>query len=71
MAIAGLLGAMARMMGKTPRSYTEKDDVAAGVLIRYQMSPQYAKDKRSEELLANMLLSGMSPDDAAALFGRK
>ena len=70
-AMAGLLGAMARMMGKTPSSYREEDDVAAGLLIRHQMSPEYARKKEGDRMLAEMLRSGMSPDSIADLLGRE
>lgn len=71
LAMAGLLGAMARMMGQTPSSYRERDDVAAGLLIRHQMSPEYARKRESDRMLAQMLTAGMSPDSIADLFGAK
>ena len=55
-AMAGLFGAMSRMMGKSPPTYTEREDVAAGVLIQHQMTPEYERNKASEEMLAMMLL---------------
>jgi len=33
LAMDGLVGAMSRVMGQSPESYTEKEDVAAGVVI--------------------------------------
>ena len=63
LAIAGLLGAMSRMMGKSPDSYTEREDVVAGVLIKHQMSPEYEREQESKELIAALLISGMSPDN--------
>jgi len=69
MAMAGLLGAMSRMMGNSPPSYTERDDVAAGVLIRHQMSPEYAREKERDNMLADLLAGGVSPDSLAGLFG--
>ena len=70
-AMVGLLGAMARMMGQSPPSYRERDDVAAGLLIRHQMSPEYARKQESDRMLAQMLTAGMSPDSIADLFGAK
>jgi hypothetical protein len=69
LAVAGLLGAMSRLLGKSPDSYRERDDVAAGVLIRYQMSPEYQREQETRQLLAELLASGMSPDDAKTLMG--
>ena len=69
-AMAGLFGALSRMMGQSPASYTEKDDVAAGVLIRYQMNPEYQREQEGKRMVADMLRSGMSPDDVGALLGK-
>lgn len=57
-ALAGLLGALSRMMGQSPPAYTARDDVAAGILIREQLDPEYEKRKRAKEMLALMLLMG-------------
>ena len=38
-AMAGLFGAMSRIMGQLPPTYRECDDVVAGLLIKHQMSP--------------------------------
>jgi len=71
MAMLGLLGAMSRIMGKSPASYTEKDDVAAGTVIAYRMSPEYKRKKQTDEMIASMLANGMSPDDIAKLTGKR
>ena len=68
-AMAGLLGAMSRLMGQSPASYKERDDVAAGLLIKHQMSPEYAREQESKKMIAEMLAGGMSPDDVKALLG--
>jgi hypothetical protein len=68
-AMAGLFGAMSRILGQSPVSYRERDDVAAGVLIKYQMSPEGQREKESNEMLAAMLTNGMSPDDLKSLMG--
>lgn len=69
MAMAGLLGAMSRLMGKSPKSYRERDDVVAGLLIRQHMSPEYQQKQEDEALLASLLVGGMSPDDIKSLMG--
>jgi hypothetical protein len=63
MAMAGLLGAMSRLMGKSPKTYKPKDDVVAGILIKHQMTPEYRAKMASDELLVALLRAGMSPDD--------
>ena len=68
-AMAGLLGAMSRLMGQSPASYKERDDVAAGLLIKHQMSPEYASEQASKKMIAEMLAGGMSPDDVKGLLG--
>jgi len=70
MAMAGLFGALSRMLGQSPDSYTESDDVAAGVLIRHQMSPEYQREQESKRMMAEMLRNGLSPDDVGTLFGK-
>ncbi len=70
LAIAGLLGAISRLMGKSPSTYTERDDVAAGILIlQQQMTPEYKRGQESKKLMAELLLGGMSPDDIKGLMG--
>ncbi len=55
LAIAGLMGAMSRLLEQSPDNYTEREDLAAGVIIKHRMSP--------EELLVSKLESRISPDD--------
>ncbi len=69
MAVVGLLGAMSRMMGQSPASYKERDDVAAGVIIKHQMTAEYKRQQASDKMMAAMLIGGMSPDDLKELFG--
>ena len=69
LAMAGLFGAISRLMEQSPPSYREHDDVAAGVFIQHQMTPEYRRKQESKELLARLLSSGMSPDDAKAIMG--
>jgi len=70
-AMDGLFGAMSRMMGASPRSYTSRDDVASGTLLQHQVSPAGRAEKASKEMLAAMLAGGMSPDDISILLGKK
>lgn len=69
MAVVGLLGAMSRLMGQSPLTYRERDDVAAGVLIKHQMSPEGRQEQAGKKMLAEMLRGGMSPDDIKVLMG--
>ena len=69
MAIAGLFGALSREMEKSPASYTQKDDVAAGLLIKHQMSPAGQREEAGKDMLADLLIGGMSPDAVKALLG--
>lgn len=47
----------------------ECDDVAAGLLIKYQMSPDGQHEKESKEMLAQILTNGMSPNNIKSLLG--
>ena len=67
--LAGLLGAMSRLMGYSPASYTERDNMVAGMLIRHQMTPEYQQEQEAKELMAQLLTSGMSPDDVKSIMG--
>lgn len=69
MAMNGLLGAISRLMGQSPSSYREADDVVAGSLIRHQMSNEYAREQENRKMMANMLAGGMSPDDLKDFLG--
>lgn len=62
-AMAGLFGAISRIMGQSPPSFTERDDVVAGLFIRHQMSSEGRREKERKGMVAAMLASGMSLDD--------
>ena len=66
-AMAGLFGAVARMMGKS--SHDKRDDIVAGLLIVHQMTPEYRNEQESREMIASLLSSGLSPDDIRAMGG--
>lgn len=63
LAMAGLFGAMSRLLGQSPSTYRERDDVAAGLLIRHRMSPEYQHEQESKRALADLLIAGLSPDE--------
>jgi len=67
MAYAGLLGAVARAMGVS--KFDARDDVAVGVVLGYQMSPEHQAEEDALNTFANLLKAGMSPDDARSLLG--
>lgn len=69
--MAGLFGAMSRMLGQSPASYREQDDVVAGVVIRHRMSQEYKQEQAAREVLASALVAGMSPGDAKDLLGNE
>ena len=69
LAIAGLLGAMSRLLGQSPANYEERDDVADGVLIRHQMTPKYQREQDGKKMMAEMLRGGISPDELKNLLG--
>lgn len=59
MAMAGLFGALTRMMGYS--SHDERDDVVAGLLIVHQMTPEYRNEQESRKLIAAFLQCGSNP----------
>jgi hypothetical protein len=69
MAMAGLFGALSRMMGKL--SHDERDDVAAGLLIVHQTTPEYRNEQESRQMIASLLSSGISPDTIRDMFTAK
>jgi hypothetical protein len=60
-ALYAIMGALAREMGRNPHG--PKDDVVAGMLLMAE-----PKDNSG---LAMALAMGLSPDDIAALFGKR
>ena len=66
-ALAGIFGACARALGQS--RHNPHDDVAAGVLIRHQMTPEYKRKQQADELMAELLINGFSPDDLKAIIG--
>lgn len=67
LAMAGLLGAMSRLLRRSPSSYRERDDVAAGVVLRHRMSPEFRQEQKAKRMMANLLASGLSPDEVKDL----
>lgn len=65
LALSGLFGAVARMMGKS--NHAERDDVVAGVVIQHQVSEEGRREQEAEAALVELLRAGMSPDDISRL----
>ncbi len=65
-AIWKLLGCISRELGKSPRSYTERDDMAAGALIMHRKEEDHFR-----KLLVNMLIGGADPDALGDLFKKE
>jgi hypothetical protein len=65
LAMAGLFGAMSRMLGQ--HAFDPRDDVAVGMLIRHRMTPEYAAQQQSKSMLADLLAQGVSPDDLTSI----
>lgn len=68
-AIALLMGALSRELKQSPQNYKERDDLAAGILIKHRMSPEGQAEKENNKLIASMLLEGLSPDTVKDLLG--
>lgn len=60
LAMAGLFGAIGRAMGIN--KHLPKDDVAAGVVLRHQASPEFEHVKKMDEMLASAISAGIPPD---------
>ena len=74
-ALAILFGAVAREAGKAgigplarPHRYTERDDMALGLLIQDEIENGDARRERNAALAA-LLGLGISPDELKELFG--
>jgi len=67
--MAGLFGAMSRLLGQSPATYKEHDDVVAGLVIKHRMSHKYKREQENSKLLAEMLTNGMNPNDIEGLLG--
>lgn len=62
MAMIGLLGAAVRLLGKSPHGCDERDDVAVGLVVQHRMSSEYTRTQQANDMLAEMLVSGISPE---------
>jgi len=62
--MAGLVGAMARLSGQTPPTYTERDDIAVGLYIQGQPQREAQRDA-----IGMLFALGLSPEDMAGFLG--
>lgn len=75
--MASLVGALARAMrdngmgGPSPAFQQRRDDVAVGMLLMHEMSPEGQRQRETDHMLAEMLRAGIGPDTLASLFGRR
>ena len=66
--VTGIFGAIAQALSGTRYGGDPVgNDIAAGTLVRYQMSPEWQAKRASDKLLASLLMAGLSPDDIQAL----
>lgn len=66
--MTGLFGAIAQaLQGTHYGGDPVGNDIAAGLLVRHQMSPEGQAKRESDRLLAQMLMAGLSPDDIGSL----
>lgn len=64
-AVAGCIGAIARMMGNTAHTdYADdpKIDVPVGMYIKATSTPEYKARERSKELMLEMFMAGLTPN---------
>lgn len=66
-AIAILMGALSRELGQ--HNFSERDDMAAGILIQDDIVNGKTK-RQSRDTLVALLGLGLSPDDVAKLNGK-
>ena len=59
-AMAGLFGAVARIMGQS--THQERDDVVAGYLVRHYCTPEHQRFLAERNRTARLLAMGFSPD---------
>lgn len=68
--MTGLFGAVAQaLQGTQYRGDLVSNDIAAGTLVRHQMSPEYQREQEARQMMADLLLAGLSPDDLKSLSG--
>jgi hypothetical protein len=67
-ALAILLGSVAREIGKTPASYTERDDFAVGMWFLLQ---QEGRAQDISALLLALIQMGIDPKTIADMFGAR
>jgi pentatricopeptide repeat protein len=65
--VAGLLGAASRALGQ--HDHSPHDDVVVGTLIQFNNSEEGRRKREADEMFAQMLRAGISPDELKGLFG--
>jgi hypothetical protein len=66
--MTGLFGAIGQALQGTNYSGNKVgNDIAAGTIVRHQMSPEGQREKEANEMLRGFLLAGLSPDDIGSL----
>lgn len=58
-AMDGIMGTMSRLMGKSPSTYTEHDDVAAGMYLRMTSTEEYKQRKAADEAMISLFLASL------------
>lgn len=71
LAMAGLVGAISRIMKLSPPSYQERDDVVAGLYIQHLNSHEGKAQEEQKQMLAELLASGLSPDDIGVFYDKE
>jgi hypothetical protein len=68
--MTGLFGAMAQaLQGTRYGGDPVGNDIAAGTLVRHRMSPEYQRELEAKQMMAGLLLAGLSPDDLKEILG--
>lgn len=68
--VTGLFGVMAQaLQGTRYGGDLMGNDIVAGILVRHQMSPEYQREQEAGQMMADLLLAGLSPDDLKSFSG--
>ena len=68
--MTGLFGAISQaLQGTQYGGDPVGNDLAAGVVIRHRMSPECQREQEAKQMLAGLLVGGLSPDDLKSFLG--